>query len=94
MELEVELKKITSADYSIYISSFGLVLTFHLYTGPSLPLDFLLVSNGKKTADFSRRHLRFDGCFLSYEAGSAPVGKLLKKRAKTRGTKTKLVSET
>ena len=92
MELEVELKKITSADYSIYISSFGLVLTFHLYTGPSLPLDFLLVSSGKKTADFSRRHLQFDGCFLSYEAGS--VGKLLKKKAKTREAQTKLVSET
>ena len=70
-----------------YISSFGLALPFHL-----LYRAIAAISKGRKQPTF--RDATYDSTVVSsaiYEAGS--VRKLLKKKTKTRGAKTKLVSE-
>lgn len=76
-----------------YISSFGLVLTFRLLYRAIAAISF---SAGFQTVEKSRLFATplYDSTAVSsaiFEAGS--VRKLLKKKAKTRGAKTKLVSE-
>ena len=96
MDFNSSIKTITSADYGIYIYIFlrsCLVLTFHLLYRAIAAISF---SAGFQRVENSRLFATplYDSTAVSsaiFEAGS--VRKLLKKKAKTRGAKTKLVSE-